>query len=259
MKICVIGGQGYLGHYVAKYFNADSLSRKTGFDITTSNLKEKLDKYDVIIHMSALVDKSEKQPEEIFRVNADGTRNIVNSLNPNQIFIFTSTKEVHTPSDSYGLSKLIGEEYARYFSEHIGFRSGIFRLSSTYAPSTNGSNFVNYFTKTIQEEGNLSLLMEGKQMRDFLYVDDLSKAFEAFINSDIQNQTYEIGGGKENSTNILGLVKIIEKITGKKAKINFSDKKVIGQSDYITDLEDIKNELDWKPKIGIEEGIKKII
>lgn len=258
MKTCVIGGNGYLGHHVTKYFNADSLSRKTGFDVTTPNLKERLNKYDVVIHMGALVDKSEKQPEEVFRVNADGTRNIVKYLNPNQIFIFTSTKEVHTPSDSYGLSKLIGEEYIKYFSKHIGFRSGIFRLSSTYAPPTNGSSFVNYFVRTIKEEGDLSLLMKGKQMRDFLYVDDLSRAFEAFINSNVKSQTYEIGGGRKNSATILGLVKIIEEITGKKAKINFSDKQVIGQLNYITDLQDIKSELDWKPKIGIKEGIKKI-
>jgi nucleoside-diphosphate-sugar epimerase len=258
-KIVVIGGDGYLGHYVTKYLKGDALSRRTRFDVTDRGCIEQLGEYDIIIHMAALVDKSGKNDAEVFRVNAEGTRNIVESLNENQTLIFASTKEVYTPIDPYGKSKLQAEELIKEYSEKIGFRSGIFRLSTTYAPPTNGSTFVNFFVKAVKEGLPLLLLERGLQKRDFLYVEDLSRAFEKFIYSRARNGVYDIGGGENNSLRIIDLVHSIEGIVKREASIKFSDEKVHGQRDYITNLDKIEKELGWKPVVGINEGLKFII
>jgi len=261
-KIAVIGGNGYLGYHVAKYFKADSLSRANGFDVTEKGLGKKLSGYDVIIHMAAKVDKSGKNDMEVFRVNADGTRNIVESLNKNQTLIFASTKEVYTPinnQDSYGLSKIIAENYINYFSKVNGFKSGIFRLATTYAPATNGSTFVNYFVDCVKNNKKLLLMMKGEQTRDFLYVDDLSNAFEKFIYSDKKKGMWDIGGGKENSENFATFLNDVGKVVGVSPVIGFSDEVVAGNPHHITDIEKIGKDLGWAPKVGILEGIAKII
>lgn len=257
-KIAVLGGTGYLGYYVSKFFDAEPLSRRTGFDITDQEQCYQLQNYDVVIHMAALIDKSEGQPNEVFRVNAQGTLSVVRTLKKGHILIFTSTKEVYDLGDAYALSKVTAEKYINYYAKHNGFRAGIFRLSTTYAPPTNGSNFVNFFLKSIQEGTEISLLMEGKQRRDFLYVDDLSRAFERFIDLEASG-VYDIGGGGDKSTTILGLIKIIENVVGKKANLSFSNEPVRGQIHYVTDLSRISKELDWQPKVSIAEGIKKIV
>lgn len=259
MKIVVIGGHGYLGAHVARYFKAPALSRNNGFDVTNRSLMQKLQDYDVIIHMAAKVDKTDKTPREVFRINAEGTKNIASSLQQRQTLILTSTKEVHTPGDSYSYSKLEAEKLAKECSQCNGFRLGIFRLSTTYAPPSNGSGFVNYFVECIKKGKELQLLMEGKQIRDFLYVDDLSLAFERFIKSSLQNGVWDIGGGKKNSTTILGLTGIISQVVNKLPRIKFSSNPVRGQMNYITPLKGIKKDLEWAPTISLEEGIKKII
>lgn len=259
MKIAVTGGEGYLGTHVARFFNAKSLSRRTGLDVTDRKQCRQLRDYDVIIHMAALIDRSEERREKAFEVNATGTLNVAKALRENQVLIFTSTKDVYDSKDPYSLSKAAGERRIDFIQRHKGLRVGIFRLSTTYARPVNGSGFVNLFVKSVKEGLELSLLMEGKQRRDFLYVDDLSRAFERFINSKAICETYDIGGGKENSTTIIGLVRVIERITSKKAKISFSDKKAWGQTHYVTDLRQVSKELNWRPEISLEEGIKRLI
>lgn len=259
MKIAVLGGMGYLGYHVTKYFNATSLSRRTGFDITNSEQCQELKDYDVIIHVAALVDKSEKQPNEVFRINAQGTLNMVKALGVGQTLISTSTRDIYVGQGAYAISKLISDKYINYYADYNGFRAGIFRLSTTYAPPTNGSNFVNLFIKSIQEGTRISLLMGGRQKRCFLYVDDLSRAFEKFIDSKRTHEIYDIGGGENNSTTILGLVRTIEDVVGQKAEINFSKEDVRGTIHYISDLSRISDELGWQPKVSIKEGIKRII
>jgi len=257
-KIAVIGGNGYLGHYVAKYFNAEPLSRKNGFDITRIEDCKKLSDYDVVIHMAAMVDKSDENPDEVFKVNAFGTLNVAQTLKKDQVLIFASTKEVHTPSDSYAYSKLIAEKCIEYYSKQAGFKAGIFRQSSIYAPATNGSTWFNFFIKSAEGGEKLTFLSKGKQVRDLLYVDDLSRAFEMFVENPQPFAVYDIGGGKDNAMSFEELVKAIGEVVGKEPDYELSDEKAKGTLEHITDISEIKKELGWEPKIGLKEGIKKV-
>ena len=260
MKIAVLGGNGYLGSHVTKYFNATPLSRRTGFDITKPKDCEQLKDYDVVIHMAALVDKSDEARKEVHRVNTYGTFNVIEELGKGQTLIFASTKDTYTENTHYATSKAVSEVCIQHYSNQLKFRHGIFRLSTTYAPPTNGSNFVNHFVKCIQEGKKISLVAEGKQTRDFLYVTDLCRAFEQFIDKkDVASDIWNIGGGKYHSTTILGLVKIIEYVVGKKAKISYSKEKPTGQIDYVTNLDRILLELHWLPSTCLPEGIRRII
>lgn len=259
MKIAVLGGNGYLGHHVTKYFNATPLSRRTGFDITKPRDCEQLKDYDVVIHMAAHIDKDEKEWDKTFDVNVGGTINVLKALRKKQVFIFTSTKDVLTEYTGYAWSKTCGEVCIPHFARKKGLRTGVFRLSTTYAPHPTGGNFVNYIVDSIKVGKEITLLHRGKQTRDFLYVDDLSRAFENFIIKQETNGVWNIGGGMYKATTMLGLVTIIECVLGKNAKIKFSGKKPGGQLHYVTDLDKIFKELHWIPTVSLPEGIERII
>ena len=58
MKILVTGGSGFLGTHIRQFFNADDFSRRSGFDILNMQDAQKVEDYDVVIHLAAKLDKS---------------------------------------------------------------------------------------------------------------------------------------------------------------------------------------------------------
>src|ERR1051326_7086346 len=166
-KIIVTGGSGYLGTHVRRYFNADDLSRRTGIDICKEADARCINDYDIVIHMAALVDKRPDAAMRAFSVNVGGTINLLANLHAGQTFIYCSTKDVYgshidaydeVPEScstdycgqgAYEWSKLIAEKYVQYYGARAGTKIGIFRLSTVYAPATEGNpgGFVSHFAR----------------------------------------------------------------------------------------------------------------
>lgn len=277
MKILVTGGSGYIGTHVRKYFNADDFSRRSGRDLLNTHDCLAAADYDVIIHLAAHLDKSPEAAEEVFLTNVEGTINLLKNVRKDAVFIFASTKDVYgrfaanfaeVPESCQTLysgqsalewSKLIAERYVEYFSHQNSFRSCIFRMSTVYAPPTEGNmpNFVGAYADAINSGTTIRLPGSGRPRRDLLHIDDFSAACEAFVDSVIRHGLYNIGGGRENTLTLLELVGKLEEISGFQAVVDgarpLPDPFPLN---YITDLSLIKQELDWKPKIGLSEGLK---
>lgn len=277
MKILVTGGSGYIGTHVRKYFNADDFSRRSGRDLLNTHDCLAAADYDVIIHLAAHLDKSPEAAEEVFLTNVEGTINLLKNVRKDAVFIFASTKDVYgrfaanfaeVPESCQTLysgqsalewSKLIAERYVEYFSHQNSFRSCIFRMSTVYAPPTEGNmpNFVGAYADAINNGTTIRLPGSGRPRRDLLHIDDFSAACEAFVDSVIRHGLYNIGGGRENTLTLLELVGKLEEISGFQAVVDgarpLPDPFPLN---YITDLSLIKQELDWKPKIGLSEGLK---
>ncbi|MCS6884770.1 MAG: NAD(P)-dependent oxidoreductase [Acidobacteriota bacterium] len=276
MKTLVTGGSGYLGTHVRQYFNADDFSRRSGLDLLDEAAVSKVADYDLIIHMAALIDKRPEAAEEVFKVNVTGTINLLRQLRKNQTFIFCSTKDVYGSNadkhevitedcstaycgqDPYSWSKLIAEHYVMFYGHQSQARTAIFRLSTVYAPDTPGNSggFVSHFVKAIREGKELVLKMQGQQVRDLLYVDDLSRAIESFFNSHHQTGLYNIGGGKTNALTLKELAELIARAYKVAANVRLLDTPVKEQIRYITDTSRLQHELGWRPTVSIEEGIK---
>lgn len=277
MKILVTGGSGYIGTHVRKYFNADDFSRRSGRDLLNTHDCLAAADYDVIIHLAAHLDKSPEAAEEVFLTNVEGTINLLKNVRKDAVFIFASTKDVYgrfaanfaeVPESCQTLysgqsalewSKLIAERYVEYFSHQNSFRSCIFRMSTVYAPPTEGNmpNFVGAYADAINGGTTIRLPGSGRPRRDLLHIDDFSAACEAFVDSVIRHGLYNIGGGRENTLTLLELVGKLEEISGLQAVVD--DARPLPDPfplNYITDLSLIKQELDWKPKIGLSEGLK---
>lgn len=277
MKILVTGGSGFLGTHVKNYFAADDFSRRAGFDVLNMQDAERVKDYDVVIHLAALLDKSPDAAELSFLTNVEGTVNLLRSMNENSTFIFASTKDVYGRfADNYlevpeqcptvyagqsalEWSKLIAERYVEFYANQNNFRSCIFRLSTVYAPASPGNtpNFVSHYANAFNTGEPLRLPGNGAPRRDFLAVEDFARACQAFTDSIIRHGLYNLGGGRENAVNLRQLVEKMQEASGYQTTIDEENPlPAPAPLNYVSDLALIKQELDWKPEIRLEEGLK---
>jgi nucleoside-diphosphate-sugar epimerase len=277
MKILVTGGSGYLGTHVKSFLNADDLSRHIGLDILDEHDVKIVRDYDVVVHLAAHLDKSQEAADLVFRTNVEGPVNVLKEVRKGAAFIFASTKDVYGPfADNFRevpescqtlyagqtaleWSKLIAERYVEYYGAIRNFRSCIFRMSTVYAPLTEGTapNFVGYYADAINKGDSIALSGGGVPRRDYLHVDDFSSACQAFGGSIIRRGLYNIGGGPANAGSLNDLVKLMEEVSGLQAVIdttaNLESPRPL---DYVTDLTLIGQELGWTPKISLKDGLK---
>ncbi len=279
MKILVTGGSGFLGTHIRKFFDADDFSRRSNLDVLNMQDAQLVESYDVVIHLAAKLDKSPDSAEEVFLTNVEGTINLLRSMRKNSVFIFASTKDVYgrfadtfaeVPETCQTLysgqsalewSKLIAEKYVDFYAHQKNFRSCIFRLSTIYAPLSEGSepNFVSHYADAINKGESLRLPANGTPRRDLLAVEDFARACQAFIDSVIRHGLYNLGGGAKNALSLRELVAKMEEISGCQAVIDEENPLPAPVPiNYVSDLTLVQQELDWSPKISLREGLEKL-
>lgn len=280
MKVLVTGGSGYLGTHVRRLLQAEDFSRRSQLNILSPLDAARAGAYEAVVHLAAFSSKNPADAEDCFRTNVQGTINLLQEMEPNSVFIFASTKDVYGPhADDYAevpegcstdyrhhspleWSKLIAEKYVEYYAAQRNIRSCIFRLANVYArPSEGNENgFVTHYVESIKRGWPIRLPLEGKPVRDILHVDDFSRACRAFIDSPVTHGLYNLGGGRANA---LSLREIIDKVAEMIQCTPVIDE---GNSfptpvplNYISDLTRVREELNWQPQIGIEEGLRSLI
>lgn len=254
---------------------------------------------DIVIHTAGQpgVPLSIRIPKEDFSINAFGTLNVlecVRQISPEAAFVYCSTNKVygenvdeisleeqetryiykkikgisekmsidHTGHTPYGASKYAGDLYTQEYARIYGMKTAVFRMSCIYGTRQFGfedQGWVAWFIIAILKGEPITIYGNGKQVRDLLYVDDLVKAYDFFIRSDIRHGVWNIGGGIKNTTSLNEFVNFLEKEIGKKAKIAFGDWRPSDQKVYISDLDKINKELGWKPNTSPENGYRKLI
>lgn len=278
MKTLVTGGSGFLGTHVRRFFDADDFSRRSNLDLLNLQDTQIAGDYDAVIHLAAHLDKSADAAEEVFLTNVEGTINLLRSMRENSVFIYASTKDVYgrfadnqkevsetcptlyAGQSALEWSKLIAEKYVDFYAHQNNFRSCIFRLSTVYAPNSVGNtpNFVSHYVDAINKgEPPLRLPAGGTPRRDLLSVEDFARACQAFTDSVIRHGLYNLGGGRENALTLRELVAKLEEISNLQAVIDEENPLPAPVPlNYVTDLSLVTQELDWKPLISLEDGLR---
>ncbi|MFB6294544.1 MAG: NAD-dependent epimerase/dehydratase family protein [Candidatus Nanohaloarchaea archaeon] len=167
----------------------------------------------------------------------------------------------HTP---YGASKLAGDIYLQDYADRNEIDAAVFRMSCIYGTRQFGVEdqgwLAHFIISTLQDEG-LTIFGDGKQVRDVLWVDDLVRAFDSFIQDPEQtDQTvFNIGGGVGNTLSLLELLDILEEETGQRTEVEFDDWREGDQKVYISDIARAQRELDWGPQVSPRDGVARFL
>jgi len=132
------------------------------------------------------------------------------------------------------------------------------RLFYVYGPGQRENSLIPYIIKCVKE-GKKSKIKTPNAKNDFIYVEDVARAIVAILEKCKQSTFYNIGSG--HPTSIQDIIKIVyDKLNLQyKPKDNIFNTKNVYSDNFWADISKIKKELGWGPKIGIHEGIKKMI
>jgi nucleoside-diphosphate-sugar epimerase len=280
LKVIITGGSGYLGVHVRRFFQADDFSRRAGFNVLSLDDCARLADYDVVIHLAAHLDKRNEAAEECFRVNAEGTANVVRHMRAGAVLIYASTKDVYgvhaagytdvpesCATDYSGQSplewsKLIGERFVDYYAAQGGIRACIFRLAAVYARPSEGNTpgFVTHYVEAVKRSQPLRLPAGGSPVRDLLHVDDFARACRAFIESNRARGLYNLGGGRANAVSLRDLCARVGRMIELEPQFDeTANLPAPVPFDYVSDLTLVRAELNWQPAIGVDEGLRALL
>lgn len=166
----------------------------------------------------------------------------------------------HTP---YGTSKLAADLYVQDYAARNEVRAAAFRMSCIYGPRQFGiedQGWVAHFIISTLEGEPLTIYGDGKQVRDLLYVEDLVRAYDAFLSDpEAKPAVYNVGGGPERTTSLLELLDRLEAETGERPETEFQDWREGDQKVYVSDISRARSALEWEPEVDIDTGIGRFV
>jgi len=161
------------------------------------------------------------------------------------------------PLSPYGISKLAAEKYIYFFREQYGFRTVILRYSNVYGPRQDPlgeAGVVAIFCKKILAGETPVINGDGKQTRDFVYVEDVARANLMALES-IINGEFNISTGIE--TDINELARQIAQVSGRSVEFRHGSPMPGEQMRSVLDPTLAMGTFGWRPQISLGEGLRK--
>ena len=199
--------------------------------------------------------------------------------NPGIRIVFASTRQLYgrprylpvdekhptIPVDVNGINKLAGEWYHLLYSEVYGIHCSCLRLTNTYGPGMRVKDarqtFLGIWIKLILTGQTIKVFGDGKQRRDFNYVNDVVSAFLLAATKD-EAVGMVINLGSDEVINLCDLAEKMIEINGggEWEVVPFpSERKAIDIGDYYSDWTRARELLGWLPKIGLDEGLSETL
>ena len=245
---------------------------------------------DTVIHFAAEshVDRSILGPQAFIQTNVMGTFTLLDSalnywklpdgtMRDDVLFHYISTDEVYgslgnsgyftedspyDPRSPYSSSKAAADHLVMAYYHTYGLAVTISNCSNNYGPWQFPEKFIPLMITNIRDGKKLPLYGKGDNIRDWIYVEDHSRAVWLIVNKGVTGEKYNIGGENEWQ-NIRLLHKLIELSAAELGKAPKEIEKTISyESDrpghdkrYAIDCSKIKNQLGWERKMSFEEGL----
>lgn len=292
-KILIAGGTGFIGYHLAKKclalnWSVDSISTKSPqkkrkllkvkyikFDISKKKnlIKNLSNNYDYVVNLAGYVDHSHK--EKTMRSHYEGCKNLSEFFLNKKIEKFIQVgssieygklkspqkeniKNLQKTYSVYGKAKLLSTKFLMKLIKKYNFPATVIRLYLVYGPKQDLNRLIP-ITITNAIHNKKFDCSSGNQLRDFTYIDDLIEAIIKTLKSrHTIGEIINIGSGKPISVKKL-ILKICKLSKGGKpqfGKIPFRKDEIIK---LYPSIQKAKKILNWKPRISLENGLKKTI
>ena len=301
MRVLVTGGAGFIGKYLVKsllekgdsvtIFDNFSNSTKTSInflvkmgakviegDITKiQDLQNAIKEHDIVIHLAAKISVSESisNPSETFRINVDGTNNVLIACEKNHVkkLIISSSAAVYgesppnvklteesvmNPISPYGESKMQMEQNVKKFALKHDIDYIILRFFNIYGigQSLEYAGVITKFIKKIIKKESLQIFGNGSQTRDFVAIYDVIQSIHNASAYD-KSGIFNIASGK--IVTIKELAEQMISLSGEKLEIKFLTEKQGDIKHSEADISMAKNQIIYSPKFELKEGIKELL
>lgn len=165
------------------------------------------------------------------------------------------------PSSIYGITKQNQEQMVLTVCATLGIAGVAFRYQNVYGPGQSLKNpytgILSIFSTQIKNGNGINIFEDGKESRDFIFIDDVVDAtILGLEHSEANNQVFNVGTGI--ATNVIAVAELLSKNYGTKVPIKISGNYRLGDIRHnYADLTKIKSLLGFEPKVSFEQGLKK--
>lgn len=271
--------------YGGNLFNLDPIKEKIKLNISDvrdeHSMKYLIKDQDYLFNLAGQTSHidSMNNPFTDLEINAKAQLSILEACrryNPEIKVIFASTRQIYGkpqylpvdekhplyPVDVNGINKMAGEWYHLVYNDVYKIKSVVLRLTNTYGPRMRVKDarqtFLGIWVKNLIQGSNILVFGDGKQIRDFNYVDDVVDAILLSAKSDDANgMIFNLGA--DDPISLEDTAKLMISLHGntKYELVPFPpDRKAIDIGDYYADYRKIRSKLGWQPKVPLKEGLK---
>ncbi len=171
----------------------------------------------------------------------------------------------YAPNSPYSASKASSDFLVRSYFKTYGLNVTISNCSNNFGPRQNKEKLIPTIIRNCYEKNEIPIYGNGKNVRDWLYVDDHCKAIDLIFHSGLQGETYNVGG--ENELTNIKITEMICEIFDQIYSKNFLHKDLISfvkdrpghDKRYAIDSTKIQNSLGWKPNHRLDLYLKKTV
>jgi dTDP-glucose 4,6-dehydratase len=233
---------------------------------------------DVIINFAAEshVDNSIENSDEFVKTNINGTHTLLKLLHEFSIkkFIQISTDEVYgtlteddlaftensplKPNSPYAASKTAADLLCRSFYETYQYPISITRCSNNYGPNQHNEKLIPKLIENIREGNKVPIYGDGKNIRDWVHVQDHCEAIDVVLHKGKDGEVYNIGGECEKR-NIEIVDDLLLNFEQGYDLVEYVEDRKGHDWRYAMNISKIKQKLDWSPRITFREGMKELI
>jgi UDP-glucose 4-epimerase len=230
-----------------------------------------------VYHLAARVSVPESvlYPREYNAVNVGGTVSVMEAMRDAGVrrVVFVSSGAVYgeqarqplsetqipDPRSPYAVSKLSAEYYVRTIGILWGLETVALRVFNAYGPGqplpASHAPAIPRFLRQALQSGSLVIHGDGRQTRDYIYLDDAVDAMIAAATAQgVDRQVINVGSGQE--TSVRELAELVAEVTGQRAEVLFSKAENGGVSRMYADIRLAAEKLNFRPQTGLAEGLR---
>lgn len=291
MKVLVTGGSGFIGSHVVDRLKARGFDVRI-FDMILPTFRTDVEFYQgsllnldeinmamsgiqAVYHLAAIADVKQVYEEPLYSeaINVRGTINVLDSAVKHRIkrFLYSSTTWVYSaareehvdettpllaPPHLYTATKISAEYYCLCYSKLYGLPVTILRYGIPYGPRARDGAVVPIFVQKALRGEPLTIAGDGRQFRNFVYVEDLAEGSVLALKSIAKNKIYNLDGTEK--VTIKQIAEIIQQVLGN-VRIEYVPARPGDFSGKDVSSQRAKDELNWEARTPFAEGVRRYI